>query len=348
MRRMQIGEGGIDPRLAAKEGEGPSDRAPVGIVTLVPAEQGAYDELTLADVLRTLYRGKWILAAVLAVSVGIQVYLVRGADHLYSATIVVVLVEPPSHRLNSALTELVQLQGYPGLRRGSLDMYITTLRSTRAADRLANDPVILRTIFASEWNPVQGVWREPRPSGPFATVRAFLLKVLGAPAWQPPDARKLADFVNEKLEVEEDPASDIVRVSLTLPDSQFASQLLLLLHQISEDILIEDERESTKMLVDFIEDRLRTASVVDYRTMLASLLVEYEMRLMMLGMEMPVSARLVDGPFVSFDPASPRPLLSLVIAAVAGLVVGLVAVFLRFALWPARDPGRGPGGSRSA
>ena len=82
----------------------------------------------------------------------------------------------------------------------------------------------------------------------------------------------------------------------------------------------------------YIESKLATVTVAELRLSLVELLSNQEKRMMMIKVDLPFAARIIQPPVASEDPTFPKPFLALALAVAGGLFVGVFLVFLIDAL----------------
>ena len=119
------------------------------------------------------------------------------------------------------------------------------------------------------------------------------------------------------------------RISFKSPYPVFAGTFLDLLYREADNIIREETRVRTSLQIGYIERQLGRVSVIEYRKVLTDLLASQEKSMMMLNVELPYVASVIEPPFVSELPTHPKPITALLVSLVLGIFLG---VFLALAL----------------
>ena len=135
--------------------------------------------------------------------------------------------------------------------------------------------------------------------------------------------------LRSNLEVTQSDNGAVRYIELRGEDPDMARDLLLRLYTAADTSIRQASLQRTSQQIAFLDTRLRTLAVAEHRAALTQLLSEQEKRLMLLQIDQPYAARIVDPPMVPRLPIWPRPLLTLgvsgLIAVVLWFVIGLVA-----------------------
>ena len=84
--------------------------------------------------------------------------------------------------------------------------------------------------------------------------------------------------------------------------------------------------------IEYIQQKLATVSITGHRQALTQLLSAEEKNMMMIQVDLPFAARIIEPPVVSEAPTSPKPFFFLALSVVVGGVLGVLLVFLVGAL----------------
>ena len=170
------------------------------------------------------------------------------------------------------------------------------------------------------------------PEGPIAKVKDWVYGFFNLPPWTPPSASTLAEFLDEEVIVAEVGNSGMRRILFRHSDPSFAVDLLRWIHREGDELIREEAQERTSRQIDYIESKLATITVVEQRFSLVQLLSDQEKRMMMIKVDLPFAARIVQPPTASEAPTFPDPGMILLVAVIAGVVLGVLLVFLISAL----------------
>ena len=122
------------------------------------------------------------------------------------------------------------------------------------------------------------------------------------------------------------------RISFRHKDPVFEMQFLTWIHKESDELVRGDALERASRQIAYIGERLRTYSITEYRQALVQLLSEQEKQMMMIQVDLPFAARIINPPTVSDVPTSPQPFLALALAVTGGLFLGVSLALLVDAL----------------
>jgi uncharacterized protein involved in exopolysaccharide biosynthesis len=205
--------------------------------------------------------------------------------------------------------------------------YQRLITSAAVAQRMQDHYRILQEIFADQWDSTEHRWAQPK------TLRSSLLGWLFAlshvPVWTPPDVTALSRFLQGGLTIIPSPTSDLVIITMDSPDPAFAKRILMLAHTEANGLLRDQVGRRSREQAQYLEAKLAQTTVADYRASLIALLSTQQKTLMMTQTGADFAAEIVGPPVASPTPISPRPLLSLAVAALVGVLIGFaVTIFL--------------------
>lgn len=219
-----------------------------------------------------------------------------------------------------------------GQTNGDFLRYQKLLSSTVVAARLAQKYDMLHVVFADVWDKKNQRWVQP------FRVRDFLLGWLfhlaHVPVWTPPDITDLAAYLQGNIVVIPSTRDDIVTISARTTDPEFARKLLLMANAQANEVLRDQVAARATQQVGYLQRKLNQTSVEDYRQALLSILSTQEKTLMLTQTSAPYAAEILDPPIYSIRPVAPRPVLTLIIATIVGILAGVsVTVFFGADWW---------------
>jgi uncharacterized protein involved in exopolysaccharide biosynthesis len=201
--------------------------------------------------------------------------------------------------------------------------YQVMLTSTAVAQRLADKYGMLQIIFADQWDARAQSWHPPR-STLTGSLKEPLVRLANIRPWNPPDATALAAFLKKNLLVTPSTQNDIVEIQMDTGDVAFGRRLMLLAHKEANNLLGEQVARHASQEAAYLEKKLAQTAVTDYRSTLLSLLSQQEKTIMLTQTDASYAAEILDQPIASPTPVSPRPVLSLFVAALVGAILGLL------------------------
>ncbi|QJE72163.1 hypothetical protein HHL28_02740 [Aerophototrophica crusticola] len=208
--------------------------------------------------------------------------------------------------------------------------YLELMVSVPVAERLAADTGLMARLFPSAWDADLKEWR---PAMDPMSLGARLLRwLVGQPTWAPPDAVSLSRHLRRKLTLEKVHGGPIHRISFRHEDRAFAIMLVSRLHMVADRLLREEAARRTGKEVDYVRDKLKGISKAGDERALGALLADQERILMMLDIDLPFAADVIEPAHAQALPDWPNPVVLLPLGAVAGMGLMVFAVTARLGL----------------
>jgi capsular polysaccharide biosynthesis protein len=300
--------------------------------------EGAWREITIPGLVRTLWRGLWLVAAVILLAVLATGFVLKLEAPVYTATMIVAPAQADLSAASQLASQLEQFASLATLAQtpakieqvSELERYVQLFRSTTLASRLQAEHQLLQTIFVDQWDPQRQSWRTP--SGVVAAVKEAVLGFFGYPAWTPPNETHLAEWLAHEVNVSRLGGSSLLRIQLRHWRPHFASSVIEWMHQTADQMLREEALTRIDAQSAQAESELASATTPTRRTALEEVLVGQYQAQALLRAEQPYAAQIVVPAVASAGPTSANPLLILALAAVTGAIIGVFLVFLRDAL----------------
>ena len=223
--------------------------------------------------------------------------------------------------------------GLPIAQNGSeFRLYLDSLKTRDIADELAKDPVIMHTLFASQWDETTQSWHEPGMTKTNAWIKR-IKDDLGFPSvpWHAPDSESLQEFLGQLINVETDPRRPyLATVVVNWYDPQFALKLLGDLHKTADNALRQKAIRRTNDYIAFLNNLLSRVTVAEHRTSIAQSLSEQEKTAMIAQSGSAYAAEPFERPWVSSTPVAPKPVPALMEGAFLGAVGGSFLALLKW------------------
>jgi hypothetical protein len=257
------------------------------------------------------------------------------ADYTYTATLMVSpVMSSSSDNMAGKLGGLKGLASLAGVNIGDnlgtqdFMLYQAGLYSRDVADELAKNPVVMHTVFASQWDGAAKQWSQP--SGLMQGVVAVVKGAIGIPGqpWQPPGGAVLQEYIADNVAVAADTEKPIVTISYRDKSQWFAAYFLRELDRAVDNKLRTNALTRAQQYSAYLSDQLTKITNADVREALMSTLSEQEKIKMMASATAPYAAQPFGNPSASRKPASPKPLLVMIAAVFIGVSLGVVG-----ALW---------------
>ena len=295
-------------------------------------------EITIPGLVRTLWRGLWLVVAVIVLAVLATAFVLKLEAPVYTATMVVAPAQADLSAASQLASQLEQFASLATLAQtpakieqvSELERYVQLFRSPALASRLQAEHHLLQTVFADQWESERQTWRTP--SGVVAAVKGAVLGFFGYPAWTPPNETHLAEWLAYEVNVNRLGGSSLLRIQLSHWRPHFASSVIEWMHQTADQMLREEALARIGAQIAQAESELASATTPTRRTALEEVLVGQYQAQALLRAGQPYAAQIVVPAVASAAPTSANPLVVLALAAVTGAIIGVFLVFLRDAL----------------
>jgi hypothetical protein len=188
-----------------------------------------------------------------------------------------------------------------------------------------HSPDIMPTIFASQWDATDNKWQEP------ATFRhwiaGFAKSALGFPEknWTPPDGGNLQQYIKKNVSVETSTQKPVLTITFDNETPAFAAHFLQALYESTDRVLRRIVLDRSSKYARYVENKLQTVQLSELRQVLMQSLNEQETLIMMSSSNTPFAAQPLGAASSSIQPTSPNAPIVLLLAIIAGLLLGSAA-----------------------
>ena len=317
----------------------PEELRPARREVRAPVEPAAFDEelfgeeFDLRGLLLKGWRGKWVILATMAAALGLATVSLKTTAPLYTATMAIVPAgESGAGGLAGKLSQYGDLALLAGIKVPSADtvspftQFTELVTSVVVAERLVDKYGVLQKVFKGSWDAENEHWLPPE--GSVARAKGWVRSFFNLPAWTPPSTQSLAVYLEAKVKVSEVARTGIHKIVFRHQDPEFAVQLLRWIHEEGDELIREEAQERATRQIEYIERKLATVLITEHRFSLTQLLSDQEKQMMMIQVDLPFAARVIEPPVVSDAPTSPKPFRLLALGVVGGFFVGILLLFL--------------------
>lgn len=280
-------------------------------------------------------RGRWWLVMIGALA-GLLAAIawIRMTPPEYEAVMVVGPGSSPmdASEASEGLGRLAALQGLAlseAEQVSDYDRFLHLLTSVALADRLIASQAgleLMRSLFPAAWDPERGTWRPP--PGPAAWLTRLVRSGLGRPAWQPPGAEDLAEELARRLSVDRLRGTAMRRLGFHHRDRARAAAFLAALRDGADAIVRESAMRRVDGQIAYLADQRDTVGLLAHTEALEWLLRRQERQRMLLSVDLPYAAAIIEPVTVGRAPAWPDPLLVIPLATAGGLAGGVLLALL--------------------
>lgn len=290
----------------------------------------AEEEVDLSQ-LRRIFVRRWPLLCVgLAAGVVLAIIYLHIATYRYGISL---QVTPANVRQSNVPGQLGSLATLAGIDLNSdkdqpFQLYLHSLTTRQTADLLAKDDSLMHQVFAKYWDARAGHWIPP--TGLATMLRVVLARIVGVPVnpWHAPDGETLQKLLGKELRIEQSKTSSVVTISIDMADPTLGRALLWRLHLQADEILRDRTLQRTSQYIAYLQDKLQTVNVADYRLTLFELLSEQEKSRMVASSTLPFAAEPFGPPVASASPVSPQPLIVIAIMAALGAAAAILLAIM--------------------
>jgi hypothetical protein len=300
---------------------------------LISSEGG----LDLRILVRRIWGGQLIIWAVALLCVALAILYLQNATYKYTVNYEVTPAQGSSNGLSATLGKaggIAQLAGIdlPQSGDSSYKLYLEGVQSRDVAEVLSHDQQLMQTVFPEEWDPVAKSWHEPR--GVVRDVRNSVKRFVNFPGpwWHQPDGARLHEVLLDQIDVLQDSKAGTATISMKSADPRYAIILFSKLHQATDGLLRQRALVRIDDYLHYLTEKLSIVSLAENRAALAQALGDQERARMFASSPRSFAAEIFQNPASSITPTSPRPLLLLIGAFVAGMLIGLTIVIVRIFL----------------
>jgi LPS O-antigen subunit length determinant protein (WzzB/FepE family) len=297
--------------------------------------RGAAAEITIRGLLETLWRGWWLLLVAIVLALLVTTVALKLESPLYTATMIVAPAPTDLAAASQLASELEEFASLATLaqspvkleRVSNLERYVLLFGSTALAARLQAEHGLLQTVFESDWDAENQVWRQPQ--GLKATIERAVLGFFGFPSWTAPDIPALAEWLDGRVGVNRLGGGAMLRLRMEHARPEFAAAVVAMVHETADAMLREDALARVDAEIALAERELAAATAPTRRQALEDMLrAQYQVQAV-LQVDQPYAAQVMVPVTASATPTSPNPLLILALAAMVGAILGIFAIFLR-------------------
>ena len=208
------------------------------------------------------------------------------------------------------------------------DAFQQTLTSNILARRLLTHPELMHRLFPESWNAQSCRWEEP--SGVAPMIKDIARGILNSPAWHPPDADSIEDYLNKNLAKVPQPGSSLIQLSFQSEDPSVARDFLKSVYQDLDAIVRNIDLDRSSEIIKSINNELKNSGPLSANAtdaVIQFLDQQYQV-VAFARANVAYSAGVFDDLAVSARPTSPLPGPTLLFGVLLGTCGGLIFTHL--------------------
>jgi len=218
--------------------------------------------------------------------------------------------------------------------------FVQSLTSQQAADILSDQYNLLPVVFHSKWDSSAKSWKQE------SFLRQFFIEIQSLLTKQQvkthPNSEDLRKYLDNHISVRRVTpitssgllrSSDIIEVSFLFDNRSQAVAVLNDVLATSDNILRQNRQHDVGSRITYLHAALKKADGVEEREALIAAITSQQQEMAKISADKRYAYAIIVTAYSPLIPESPSPLIFLVVAILAGVVVGTAAIFLLPEKW---------------
>lgn len=143
------------------------------------------------------------------------------------------------------------------------------------------------------------------------------------------NAGKLSEYLKKRVKLEPVSGTPLRRLTYLHPNKNFATYMIGKIHLVSDDIVRRRILYGVNGRISYLNKSLSVTINPDHRRNLTVLLIEQERLKMLVSLDQPYAASVIERPYISSKPRWPDPYIIYPIFLFVGLLLGFIVHGLR-------------------
>ncbi len=256
------------------------------------------DEKTLLDVLRDIWRAKLYLAFFGVVGLISAFIFLKSATPYYKAEMIVA----PAHSIGHTVSAMTE---------GTIQTQTEQLGGDEAFERFSQIYALpsMSALLLGQDGVENGIRKD--------RVFSFSVQSIGF------------DYFKRKVRIEPVSGTKFKRLYYFHPDPEFAVRLISLVHSMTDEHIRRSVLKETNERISYLNEAMSRSVNPEHRRTLAGLMMEQERVRMMVSLDQPFSASVIEPAFVSSQPKWPDPFVIYPVFLFVSLLLGYVVYGFR-------------------
>lgn len=282
------------------------------LVYVMPAGAAglADEEINLRELFHVFWLRKWLIISIMAIVTMASIAYALVATEWYRAELLLI---PAQERATPSIgSQLGGLALLAGVSIGGDDSVeaVATLKSQEFARDFINDFALLPVLLSDQWDAERERWKRD-DSGDWPDVR---------------DAVKY--FQDEVLDVNEDPQTGLVTLSIEWTDPEVAAKWADALVRRLNSKLRARALHEAEFNASYLQEELGKTSIVTLHQTISRLLEGELQKIMLARGNEEFAFRVIDAPGAPKDRVWPKRRLVVFLGMIVGGILGVVAAFI--------------------
>lgn len=268
--------------------------------------------ISVSELWKAIWRGKWVTFGIAFLSGLVAVAYSLSITPVFQSEAILAPSQRNEAPRASQLGDLADLTGLSLGSSGNRGNSLAILRSRNFAEGFIRDNNLLPTLFANQWDPAKGEW------------------LASSPDTQPDIRDGVQYFVNSVRQINEDPQTGLVTLSIQWKDPEVAATWARkLVDRINEITRSRDIQEYERKL-EYLRNELTQANLVELRQAISRVIEEQVSAMMLAQAELEYAFEVVDPPIVPKQRVWPKRTQIVVASTFLGALIGTFVVLIYF------------------
>jgi uncharacterized protein involved in exopolysaccharide biosynthesis len=276
------------------------------------------DELSVKDLLRILWRGRYLMLAVtLILTVGVAVYSILATKQYDATTILSPVADDSSGgRLSSlvsqvsGLSSLTSMAGLPGNTNTQKAETIAVLQSNKLTQEYIASNDLLPILYPGQWDSIQHKWKVQGKKVP-TIWKANVM------------------FRTTIRAVTTDSKTGLVALTIKWRDPQIAAKWANDLVKLTNDYLRKKAIDESERNIAYLSEQAGKTDAVGVRQAVYQILQEEIKKTMLARGSDEYAVKVIDPAVAPERPSSPQPVIWTIVAFFVGLLLSVILVIVR-------------------
>jgi hypothetical protein len=277
----------------------------------------------------------WLIFIFMGFGIWNGIQNMHGFSPSYMARMLVMPIEEgggtSSNQIGGSAAVVGALAGInlsAGQSSTKLDRLIQSTKTLELAKVLDRKYNLMHKLYGGGWDEKTQSWK--RPTGKEFEWRERVNAYLNLPTWSPPNIESLSGFLAGSFKSIDVEGSPYKSLSFTHGDPEKALYYLKMIYNESNDYIRSQDEEERNNRRNYLEDRLNSTNIKEFRDALVNFLAEEARKDMMAQGNLRGVARVLDPPYISSTKTSPNMLVFVGFPAIfsAAIAVALILLFV--------------------
>lgn len=264
-------------------------------------------EKTIFDVLRDVWRARYDMAAAAVIALILAAGFTFFCIPHYKAEM---MIAPAASLGQDVVAQTRSLEGTISIQHKEPDETSSFLRF----EHIFSGGTVARVLLQDQ--SIKDVMTQGHP---------FLLPAKDTPQ----DAEALSRYLKKNVKIEPVSGTILRRLSYMHPNPQMAKAFLARVHKAADDVIRQSVAQETDERISYLQQAIEHSVQPEQKRILTDMLIAQERMKMMVSMNQPYAAAVVEPPYVSPRPVWPDPYLVYPLFILAGLFAGFISYGLR-------------------